>query len=91
MFLNYKISCHFRKIQQQLLPAYSNIEYDNHQIDINTRNEKLYFGNKYNGQYMENSFFKKSLIICNKLTDDKVNFKDTLTYGKAKVKFKIFH
>ena len=35
-----------------------------------------------------NSFFKKSVIIWNKLTDDKVNFKDILTYRKAKIKFK---
>ena len=39
------------------------IEYDNHQIDTNTRNKKLYFGDRYNGQYIENSFFKKSVII----------------------------
>ena len=91
MFLVNKILCHFRKIQQQLLPAYSNIEYNIHQIDINTRNKKLYFGNRYNGQYMENPFFKKSVIISNKLTDEKVNYKDTLTYGKAKIKFKNFY
>ena len=74
MFLDYKILCHFWKIQHQLLPAYYNIEYDNNQIDINTRNKKLYFGDRYNGQYIENSFFKKYVIIWNKLTDDKVNF-----------------
>ena len=80
MFLDYKILCHFWKIQHQLLPAYYNIKYDNHQIDINTRNKKLYFGDRYNGQYIENSFFKKSAIVWNILTDDKVNFKDILTY-----------
>ena len=31
---------------------------------------------------------KKSVIIWNKLTDDKVKFKDILTYRKAKIKFK---
>ena len=91
MFLNYKILCHFWKIQHQLLPACNNIEYDNQQIDINTRNKKLYFGDRYNGQYIENSFFKKSVIIWNKLTDDKVNFKDILTYRKAKIKFKNYY
>ena len=88
MFLDYKILCHFWKIQHQVLPAYNNIEYDNHQIDINTRNKKSDFGDIYNGQYIENSFFKKSVIICNKATDDKVNFKDILTYRKAKIIFK---
>ena len=48
MFLDFKIQCHFWKIQHQLLPAYNNIKYDNHQIDINTRNKKLYFGDRYN-------------------------------------------
>ena len=91
MFLVNKILCHFRKIQQQLLPAYINIEYNIHQIDIKTRNKKLYFGNRYNGQYMENPVFKKSVIISNKPADDKVNYKDTLTYGKAKIKFKNFY
>ena len=91
MFLDYKILCHFWKIQHQLLPAYYNIEYDNHQIDINTRNKKLYFGDRYNGQYIENSFFKNSVIIWNKLTDDKVNFKDIVTYRKAKIKFKNYY
>ena len=91
MFLDYKILCHFWKIQHQLLPAYYNIEYDNHQIDINTRNKKLYFGDRYNGQYIENSFFKKSVIIWNKLTDDKVNLKDIVTYRKAKIKFKNYY
>ena len=81
----------FWKIQHQLLPAYNNIEYDNHQIDINTRNKKLYFGHRYNGQYIEHSFFEKSVLIWNKLTDDKVNFKDILTYRKAKVKFKNYY
>ena len=84
MFLDYKILCHFWKRQHQLLPAYYNIEYDNHQIDI-------YFGDRYNGQYIENSFFKKSVIIWNKLTDDKVNFKDIVTYRKAKRKFKNYY
>ena len=73
------------------MPAYNNIEYDNHQIDINTRSKKVYFADRYNGQYIENSFFKKSVIIWNKLTDDKVNFKDILTYGKAKIKFKNYY
>ena len=91
MFLDYKILCHFWKIQIQLLPAYYNLEYDNHQIDIKTRNKKLYFGDRYNGQYIENSFFKKSFIIWNKLTDDKVNFKDIVTYRKAKIKFKNYY
>ena len=91
MFLDYKILCHFWKIQHQLLPAYYNIEYDNHQIDNNTRNKKLYFGDRYNGQYIENSFFKKSVIIWNKLTDDKVNFKDIVTYRKTKIKFKNYY
>ena len=88
MFLDYKILCHFWKIQHHLLPAYNNIEYDYHQLDMNTRNKQFYFGDRYNGQYIENSFFKKSVIIWNKLTDDKVNFKDILTFGKAKIKFK---
>ena len=48
MFQDYKILCHFWKIQHQLLPAYNNIKYDNHQIDINTRNKKFYFGDRYN-------------------------------------------
>ena len=91
MFLDYKILCHFWKIQYQLLPAYYNIEYDNHQIDINTRTKNLYFGDRYNGQYIENSFFKKSVIIWNKITDDKVNFKDIVTYRKAKIKFKNYY
>ena len=38
LFLDYKILCDFWKIQHQLLPAYYNIEYDNHQI-FNTRNK----------------------------------------------------
>ena len=80
MFLDYKILCHFWKIQHRILPAYNNIEYDNHQIDISKRNKKLDFGDRYNGQYIENSFFKKSVIIWNKATDDEVNFKDILTY-----------
>ena len=79
------------KIQLQLLPAYYNIEYDNHQIDTKTRNKKLYFGDRYNGQYIKNSFFKKSVIIWNKLTNDKVNFKDIVTYRKAKIKFKNYY
>ena len=58
MFLDYKILCHFWKIQHQLLPAYYNIEYDNHQIDINTRNKKLYIGDRNNVQYIEKSFLK---------------------------------
>ena len=66
MSLDYKILCHFWKIQHQLLPANNNIEYDNHQIDTNTRNKKLYFGDRYNWQYIENSFFKMSVIIWNK-------------------------
>ena len=53
MFLDYETLCILWKIQHQLLPAYNNIEYDNHQIDINTRNKKLYFGDRYNGQYIE--------------------------------------
>ena len=69
-----------------LLPAYYNIEYDNHQIDTNTRTKKIYFRNRYNGQYIENSFFKKSVIIWNKLTDDKVIFKEIVTYSKSKDK-----
>ena len=73
------------------MPAYNSIKYDNHQIDINTRNKKSYFGDRYNGQYIENSFFKKSVIIWNKLTDDKVNFKDILTCRKAKIKFKNYY
>ena len=91
MFLDYKILCQFWKIQHQLLPAYNNIEYDNHQIDINTRNKNIYFGDRYNGQYIQNSFFKNSVIIWNKLSDDKVNFKDILTYRKAKIKFKSYY
>ena len=91
MFLDYKILCLFWKIQHQLLPAYYIIEYDNHQIDINTRNKKLYFGDRYNGQYIESSCFKKSVIIWNKLTDDKVNFKDIVTYRKAKIKFNNYY
>ena len=71
------------------MPAYNNFEFDNHQID--TRNKKLFFGDRYNGQYIENPFFKKSVIIWNKLTDDKVNFKDILTYRKAKIKFKNYY
>ena len=35
-------------MKQKLLPAYNNIKYDNHQIDINTTNKKLYFGDRYN-------------------------------------------
>ena len=91
MFLDYKTLCHFWKIQHQILPAYNKIEYDNHQIDISTRNKKLYFGDRYNGQYIESSFFKKSVIIWNKLTDDNVNFEDILTYRKAKMKFKNYY
>ena len=83
MFLDFKILCQIWKIQHHL-----NIEYDNHQIDINTRNKKLCFGDRYNVQYIKTSFLKKSVIIWNKLTDDKVNFKDILTYRKAKINFK---
>ena len=54
--MNYYVT--FEKKQHQLLPAYKIIEYDNHQIDINARNKKLYFGDRYNEQYIENSFFK---------------------------------
>ena len=59
MFLDYKILCHFWKIQHQVLPAYNNTEYDNHQIDINTRNKKSDFGDRYNStiQYNFNSNF----------------------------------
>ena len=39
IFLEYKTFCHFWKIQHQFLPTYNNIEYENHQIDINTRNK----------------------------------------------------
>ena len=56
MFLDYKILSHFWKIQHQLMPAYNNIEYDNHQIDFITRNKNLFFGDRYNGQNIENSF-----------------------------------
>ena len=94
MFLDYKTLCHFWKIQHQFLPACNDIECDNHQIDNNTRNIKLiklHFGDIYNGQYIENSFFKKSVIIWNKLTDDKVKFKDILTYRKSKIKFKNYY
>ena len=58
---------------------------------MNSRNKKLYFGDRYNGQYIENFFVKKSVIIWNKLTDDKVNFKDILTYRKSKIKFKNYY
>ena len=88
MFLDYKILCNFWKIRHQSLAAYNNIEYDNHQLDNNTRNKKLYFGDRYNGQYIENSFFKKTVIIWNKLRDDKVNFKYILIYRKAKINFR---
>ena len=91
MFLDYKIICHFWKIQNQLLPAYNNIEYNNQQKNINKRNKKLCFGDRYNGQYIENFFFKMSVIIWSKLTDNKVNFKGILTYRKAKIKFKIYY
>ena len=57
-FLDYELLCHFSKIQHQLLPAFNNIKYDNHRIAISTRNKKSYFGDRYNGQYLENSFYK---------------------------------
>ena len=78
-FLDYKFLCLFGRIHHHLLPAYNKIEYDKHQIDIHTRNKKSYFVDRYNRQYRENSFFKKSVIIWNKLRDDKVNFKNITT------------
>ena len=57
-FLDYKFLCLFAKIHHHLLPAYNKIEYDNHQIDIHTRNKKSYFVDRYNRQYRENSLDK---------------------------------
>ena len=53
-------------------------------MNMNTRNKNLYFVETFNGQYIENSFFKKSLTIWNRLLDDKICFKNIPTYRKAK-------
>ena len=41
--------------------------------------------------YISATDTKKSDIIWNKLTDDKVNFKDIIKYRKAKIKFKNYY
>ena len=55
------------------------------------RTKKLYFVELYNGQIIENSFFKRSEMIWNKTLDDKANSSGIpLTYQQTKTKFKTY-
>ena len=59
IFLDWKLKCHFRKTKNQLLAANSKIPNKNYHIDINMRTKKLYFVERYNGQFIKkNSIFK---------------------------------
>ena len=56
---------------------------------MNRRHKILYVLSKnLKGQYIENSFFKKSVTIWNTLEEDYFNYKKILTDRKAEKDFK---
>ena len=58
----------------------------NYHIDTNMRTRKLYFLERYNGQFIENSFSKRSVTTWNIFIDDEINLWDILKYKRAKIK-----
>ena len=54
------------------------------------RSKKLYFLEIYNGPIIENSFFKRSVVIWTKILDDKANSSGILTYQQTKIIFKAY-
>ena len=59
---------------------------------MKTKNKKNYILSKdLMSNTSKNRFFFKSVLIWNRLHDDKINFKNNLTYRKTKTTFKDYY
>ena len=75
--------------QFNLLAGYLKFKYENQTIDENKRIKNIHFQEKFISQYIENCFFRKSVLVWNQIESKNANLTNSsLTYNTLKFKLK---